>query len=77
MRSGSTWADGLCANVELRDTKVVFFVALLEQGEHELRYRLRAEAPGTFRAPPATGFAMYAPELRANSRTMRLSVKDR
>ncbi len=77
VRSGQRYAEGFCANVELHDASVVFFVALLEQGEHDLRYRLRAEAPGTFRAPPATGFAMYAPELRANSRTMRLSVKDR
>lgn len=73
--SGSTYADGFCANVELRESKVVFFVAELAQGEHELRYRLRAETPGTFRAPPATGFAMYAPELRANSTTMRLKVE--
>ncbi len=74
VRSGGRSADSLCANVEFRDTKVVFFIALLEQGEHELRYELRAETPGSFRAPPATAFAMYAPELRANSRTMRLRV---
>lgn len=75
--SGSTYADGFCANVELRETKVVFFIAELAQGEHQLTYRLRAEAPGVFRAPPPTGFAMYAPELRANGRTMRLKVDER
>lgn len=74
--SGGTHADGFCANVELRETKVVFFVGELPQGAHELRYRLRAEAPGHFRAPPATAFAMYAPELRANSRTQRMQVRD-
>lgn len=77
VRSGGTYANGLCANVELRDSKIVFFVAELAQGEHVLKYRLRAESPGIFRAPPATGFGMYAPELRANSRTMRLKVSER
>ena len=52
---------------ELRDDRVLLFVPYLERGEHVLRYRLRAEAPGTFRALPATGFAMYAPEIRAGS----------
>ena len=76
VRSGAKYADGFCANVELRDTKTVFFVALLEQGEHILRYRLRAETPGRFHALPATGAAMYAPEVRANSDEMRLNVRD-
>ena len=76
VRSGERWADGFCANVELRDTKTVFFVALLEQGEHWLRYRLRAETPGKFHALPATGAAMYAPEVRANSDEMRLNIRD-
>ncbi|MBS0659512.1 MAG: hypothetical protein JSR82_14820 [Verrucomicrobia bacterium] len=74
LTSGSTYADGFCANLELRDEKVVFFVADLPRGERVLTYRLRAETPGVFRAPPATGFAMYAPELRANSATARLRV---
>ena len=76
VRSGERWADGFCANVELRDTKTVFFVALLEQGEHWLRYRLRAETPGKFHALPATAAAMYAPEVRANSDEMRLNIRD-
>lgn len=76
VRSGAKFADGFCANVELRDTKTVFFVSLLEQGEHLLRYRLRAETPGRFHALPATGAALYAPEVRANSDEMRLNVRD-
>ena len=43
----------------LRDEKVVFFIGLLEQGAHVLRYKLRAETPGRFHALPATGFVMY------------------
>lgn len=77
LRSGGRFAGGLCPNVELRDEKTVFFIGLLEQGEHILRYKLRAETPGTFHALPTSGFAMYAPEVKAISDEMRLKIKDR
>lgn len=77
LRSGGRWAGGLCANLELRDEKVVFFIGLLEQGEHILRYKLRAETPGTFHALPTSGSAMYAPEVRGISDEMRLKVTER
>jgi uncharacterized protein YfaS (alpha-2-macroglobulin family) len=76
LRSGGRFAGGLCPNVELRDEKVVFFIALLEQGDHILRYKLRAETPGTFHALPTSGYAMYAPEVRAISDEMRLKIND-
>lgn len=76
LRSGGKFAGGLCPNVELRDEKVVFFIGLLEQGNHILRYKLRAETPGTFHALPTSGYAMYAPEVRAISDEMRLKIKD-
>lgn len=76
LRSGGRWAGGLCANLELRDEKVVFFIGLLEQGTHVLRYKLRAETPGTFHALPASGHAMYAPEVRAISDEMRLGIRE-
>jgi len=76
LRSGGKFAGGLCPNVELRDEKVVFFIGLLEQGDHILRYKLRAETPGIFHALPTSGFAMYAPEVRAISDEMRLKIKD-
>ncbi|MCH8808057.1 MAG: hypothetical protein IH986_18475 [Planctomycetes bacterium] len=76
LRSGGRWAGGLVANVELRDEKVVFFIGLLAQGEHVLRYKLRAETPGEFHALPTKGFAMYAPEVKAISDEMRLRVND-
>jgi uncharacterized protein YfaS (alpha-2-macroglobulin family) len=75
LRSGGRWAGGLCANLELRDQKVVFFIGLLEQGQHVLRYKLRAETPGRFHALPARGFAMYAPEVKAISDEMRLRIQ--
>ena len=76
LRSGGRWAGGLCANLELRDEKVVFFIGLLEQGQHILRYKLRAETPGKFHALPTAGAAMYAPEVRAISDEMRLGIKE-
>jgi uncharacterized protein YfaS (alpha-2-macroglobulin family) len=76
LRSGGRWAGGLCANLELRDEKVVFFIGLLEQGQHVLRYKLRAETPGHFHALPTKGFAMYAPEVKAISDEMRLRIKE-
>jgi alpha-2-macroglobulin len=76
LRSGGKFAGGLCPNVELRDEKVVFFIGLLEQGDHILRYKLRAETPGTFHALPTSGYAMYAPEVRAISDEMKLKIDD-
>lgn len=74
LRSGHSWADGLCSNMELRDTKTAFFVDHLPQGTRVLRYRLRAEVPGTFHALPTNGYAMYAPEVRALSDSWQVSV---
>ncbi len=62
---------------ELRDRKVALFVDRLEQGYWEVRYELRAEVPGQFHALPVVGHAMYVPDIRANSREMRLTVNDR
>ncbi len=67
LRSGERYGDGLCSNMELRDTKTAFFVDHLPQGTRVLRYRLRAEIPGAFHALPTNGYAMYAPEVRALS----------
>jgi hypothetical protein len=38
------------------------------------RYQLRAEAPGIYKALPATAAAMYAPELRGNSEDLKLEI---
>ena len=75
VRSGAKYGE-LCSNMELRDEKVVFFVGWLSQGEHLIKYRMRAEIPGKFHALPTKGWAMYAPEIRANSDEMRLAIRD-
>ena len=74
LRSGERYGDGLCSNMELRDTKTAFFVDHLPQGTRVLRYRLRAEIPGTFHALPTNGYAMYAPEVRALSSGWHVTI---
>ena len=68
---GETWA-----HMELRDDRVVFFLEELTQGSIKLTYRLRAELPGKFSVMPTNGFAMYAPEIKANSDEMKLRIAD-
>ncbi len=67
---------GLSAYMEPRDRSVDFFIRDLPRGTHSLRYQLRAEAPGIYKALPAVVEAMYAPELRANSEDMLLEIRD-
>jgi len=62
---------------ELRDRKVALFVDNLAQGVWEIRYDLRAEAPGQFHALPMLGQAMYVPEIRCNDDEMKVRVTER
>jgi len=75
VRSGYT-GNEMGAYVEFRDQKVAFFVRRLARGKHSVNYRLRAEVPGKFSALPARGYAMYAPELKANSDEIKLIIND-
>ncbi len=75
VRSGYT-GNEMGAYVEFRDNRVVFFVRALARGKHSVSYRMRAEIPGKFSALPTKGWAMYAPELKANSDEIKLQVKD-
>jgi len=75
LRSGYT-GNELRAYVEFRDNRVVFFVRNLARGKHSVSYRLRAEIPGRFSALPTRAWAMYAPELKANSDELKLEVRD-
>ena len=76
VRSGYT-INEMGAYVEFRDRKVAFFIRRLARGKHSVSYRLRAEIPGRFSALPAMGYAMYAPELKANSDEIKLVIKDK
>jgi len=72
--SGYIDGGGLSAYMEPRDQSVDFFIRALPRGTHTLRYQLRAEAPGIYKALPATAEAIYAPELRANSEDVKLEI---
>ena len=61
---------------ELRDRKVALFIDRLPEGFWELRYEMRAEAPGAFHALPVLGHAMYVPEIRTNGAETRIRVVD-
>jgi uncharacterized protein YfaS (alpha-2-macroglobulin family) len=76
IRSGYDYSDSLSYYMELRDEKAAFFITNLPQGRRVLRYRLRAEIPGTFHALPTNGYAMYAPEVRGTSDEIRVSIAD-
>jgi uncharacterized protein YfaS (alpha-2-macroglobulin family) len=75
VRSGYT-GNEMGAYVEFRDEKTAFFVRRLARGRHSVSYRLRAEVPGRFSALPARAYAMYAPELRANSDEIKMIIMD-
>jgi uncharacterized protein YfaS (alpha-2-macroglobulin family) len=74
-RSGYT-GNELGAYVEYRDNRVAMFVRALARGKHSVSYRMRAETPGQFSALPTRAWAMYAPELKANSDELKLKVED-
>ncbi len=74
--SGYVGGSGLNAYMEPRDQTVDFFIRALPRGTNTVRYQLRAETPGVFKALPATAEAMYAPELRANSEDIKLEISD-
>ncbi len=74
IQSGWTWGNGLSAHQELRDDRIAFFTSRLPEGEHILKYELRAEVPGVFHALPTLVHAMYVPEVRANSAGNRIRI---
>jgi alpha-2-macroglobulin len=76
LQSGYERGSGLCSNVELRDQEVVFFAEVIRPGTHVLKYKLRAEVPGTFQARPTHAFDMYHPQINAHSNALRLQIHD-
>jgi len=67
---------GIGAFMEVKDNRTAFFVRHLRPGTHTLSYRARAEIPGNYSALPARVYAMYAPELRANSGEAKIQIAD-
>lgn len=64
-RSGWDWRSGTYR--ELKEKLTAFFYGTLTVGEHEIRYRVRAERPGVYHVLPSQLYGMYAPDIRANS----------
>ncbi len=62
---------------ELRDRKIALFLDKLPEGIWEIRTDLRAEIPGKFHALPATGQAMYIPEIRCNGSEVRITIVEK
>ncbi|MCO6430542.1 MAG: alpha-2-macroglobulin [Deltaproteobacteria bacterium] len=75
VRSGYN-GNEIGAYVEYRDEKVALFARTLARGRHSVSYRMKAEIPGKFSALPTKAYAMYAPELKANSDEIKLRVED-
>jgi len=75
--SGSAYGGGTYANMELRDTRIVFFASWLREGDSSLSYKLVCEQPGTFRVIPTHGEAMYSPFVQANSGSGKLVITEK
>ena len=74
-RSGHRWDQGLRYYEEVRDSGANFFFSRLPAGQYTLRYRLRANMAGEFKAGPAVLQSMYAPEFTAYSTGRVLGVE--
>lgn len=59
---------------EIGDEEIRAFFSKLTMGEYQINHRLRAERPGRFSALPAVMEAMYAPELRGNSKEHKVNI---
>ncbi len=77
LRSGGTYGGGTYANMELRDTRVVFFASWMPEGKRTISYKLRCEQPGTFRVLPTAGEAMYSPFIEAISDSGLITITEK
>lgn|GEM_PF-2412394 len=69
--TGSTWNVD---HLDVREDRVIFYGSAGPE-VHELTYRVKAVARGTFAVPPAFGEGMYDPSVRARSKGTSLSVE--
>ncbi len=59
---------------DIRDEKLDIFYTRLSAGEQTIKYRLRAEIPGTYTAMPARTDIMYLPEVFGHSGTTGFEI---
>jgi hypothetical protein len=74
--SGPDYAQAPFVNIEMRDRMTAFFATYLSQDKHTLSYRVRCETPGLFHALPTRVEAMYAPMVRSNGGSDKLTIED-
>lgn len=72
--SGYAWMGTVSGYKEIGDEEIRIFLSSLPMGQYQISHRLRAERPGRFSALPAVIEAMYAPELRGNSREYKIGI---
>jgi uncharacterized protein YfaS (alpha-2-macroglobulin family) len=68
------WEPPTWGHTELRDDEVRWFADRIGGGTHVMTYKARATIDGTFEVPPAHIEAMYAPEVRGRTATVRFEV---
>ncbi len=73
-KSGYSWAAG--AYVELWNRQRSALFERLRRGEAVMRYRLRAEVPGTYAALPARVYGMYAPDIGSSTASAIIEVSE-
>jgi len=73
-RSRYDWT--LDAFVELWNKQRVLFFERLPRGETVVKYRLRAEVPGTYTALPARVYGMYSPDIGSTTASAVIEVAE-
>ena len=73
-KSGYDWAAG--AYVELWNRQRSALFERLPRGETVMRYRLRAEVPGTYTALPARVYGMYSPDIGSSTASAAVEVAE-
>jgi hypothetical protein len=73
-RSHYDWT--LDAYVELWNKQRVLFFERLPRGETVVKYRLRAEVPGSYTALPARVYGMYSPDIGSNTASAVVEVSE-
>jgi hypothetical protein len=59
---------------DVRDDRVVFYIADLPRGRHEIDYHLHAQTPGRYDAMPTTVTSMIDPTLQATGEENRITI---
>lgn len=75
--SGYQWKfGGSPIYIQYRERGAEFFMRSMARGSNTITYRLRAQLPGKVTALPATGYGVYARELKCNSSQVLLKTEN-